>query len=132
MCVSLCWHKSRIIPNRSNAEAPPVPKNSRTEYIYIHIGNYNEQFIFPTSISYHFYKGFVGNVFWEAPLRQRAVRDRETSRLRKGFLSRSRGIGFFFFPISVPEEGRRCATLFYTHFSDSRECIYFDREFGLV
>lgn len=27
-------------------------------YIYIHIENYNEQFIFSTSISYHFYKGF--------------------------------------------------------------------------
>lgn len=34
-------------------------------YIYIHIENYNEQFIFSTSISYHFYKGFgVEKVFW--------------------------------------------------------------------
>ena len=36
----------------------------------------NTQFIFPTSISYHFYKGFVGNVFWEALLHQRAVAKR--------------------------------------------------------
>lgn len=40
-------------------------------YIYIHIGNYNEQFIFSTSISYHFYK--ASKKFFGKPFRQRAV-----------------------------------------------------------
>lgn len=60
-----------------------VPKKTRVRiYLYSYIGNYNEQFIFSTSISYHFYKAskkFFGKTFRQRAVPQSASFGRETS-----------------------------------------------------